>query len=81
MIKKVNVIINEWDPIQVLPFAPIDEYLDESQAICNAYKNGMSTKELALVIYQVFLNSFGINTFTKSMDECEKIADKIVTGV
>ncbi len=37
-----------------ISFAPKDEYLDESQEICNEYKNGMGTKELAHVIYQVF---------------------------
>jgi len=81
MIEKINTIIDDWDPIGLFPFAPKDEYLDESQSIYNGYKNEMNTKELANVIYQVFLNSFGINTFTKSISECEKIADKILKAM
>ena len=81
MVDEIKVIIDEWDPIGLFPFAPKDEYLDESQAICNEYKNGMGTKELAHVIYQVFLNSFGLNTFTKPISECEEVAEKIVKSI
>ena len=81
MVEEINVIIDEWDPIGLFPFAPKDEYLDESQEICNEYKNGMGTKELAHVIYQVFLNSFGLNTFTKPISECEEVAEKIVKSI
>ena len=31
MVEEINVIIDEWDPIGLFPFAPKDEYLDESQ--------------------------------------------------
>ena len=81
MVEEINVIIDEWDPIGLFPFAPKDEYLDESQEICNEYKNGMGTKELAHVIYQVFLNSFVLNTFTKPISECEEVAEKIVKSI
>ena len=81
MVEEISVIIDEWDPVCLFPFAPKDEYLDESQEICNEYKNGMGTKELAHVIYQVFLNSFGLNTFTKPISECEEVAEKIVKSI
>ena len=81
MIKKINAIVDEWDPIGLFPFAPKDEYLDESQEIYNAYKSGMDAKELAYIIHQVFLKSFGTNTFTKSIGDCKKIANEIVKAV
>ena len=31
MVEEINVIIDEWDPIGLFPFAPKDEYLDESE--------------------------------------------------
>lgn len=81
MLKIVNNIIDEWDPIELFPLAPKDEYLDESQAICNSYKAEMTAKELAQIIHQVFSKSFGIDTFTKSISECEVIAVEIVKEI
>ena len=81
MVKKINDIIDAWDPIGLFPFAPKDEYLDESQTICIAYTKGMSTKELAQIIHQVFIRSFGITTFTKSIGECEVVAYEIINAL
>ena len=33
----VKFIINDWDPVDLLSFAPADEYDDESRAVLSAY--------------------------------------------
>ena len=41
MLQKINEIIDQWDPMSLFPFAPKDEYTDESMLIEKALaKNG-----------------------------------------
>lgn len=74
----VKEIIDEWDPIDLLPFAPSDEYEDEIKKIEQLVENGCDLNKLSEGIYQVFLVAFGDDVFLKNKDECIKIAKAIL---
>lgn len=80
MNKKIIEIINEWDPIEFFPMAPQDEYFGEILRIeeillCNAK---ISVEELATKINEIFINSFGMDVYNKSLDDCIQVAKKIL---
>lgn len=67
--------IDKWDPIGLLNHAPSDEYDIESRKILLKFQQ--SIEQNGMVIYEVFSKAFGI-TFTKSVDECVSIAQKMM---
>ena len=77
----INAIIDKWDPLGLFPFAPKDEYRDESILIYKAYLNTQSVFALAREIHKIFSDSFGNNIFTKSIDDCINIADLIIESM
>ena len=56
----IKEIIDFWDPIKLLSFAPQDEYDFEIKQIRN---KDIKTDELALVIQTVFKNAFGEDVY------------------
>lgn len=54
-------IINDWDPIDLFPMAPKDEYEDEAKAILDYIQNHrlIDVNGLAMCIHNVFTNAFG----------------------
>lgn len=79
MFDKVKEIIDEWDPIDLLAtHCPTDEYDDISLSITEKARTIMDVDDLANYIYDLFKYEFGIPTFEKSLDECRKIAQKIM---
>lgn len=74
----IEEIINEWDPLDLLPFAPKDEYESESLLIYEAFKKTKDIPTLAHEIHYIFLESFGDDVFKKTIDECMTIAETIV---
>ena len=80
MIGIINAIIDEWDPLDLFPFAPKDEYRDESILINEAYHKINNSTELAKEIYGIFSDGFGKEVFTKSMDDCIRIAELIIAN-
>jgi len=80
MFEKVTEIINEWDPLELLPFAPKDEYSFEVNELLSFLesKNSHSTNFLGKKIYEVFLEALGENVFTCTIEDCNKIATKII---
>lgn len=78
-IEKLTQIINEWDPIGIISFTPENEYETEIKEIekflevCN--KDDITS--LAEKIMIIFSQSFGSNIFTKQLQECKVIAQKI----
>ena len=71
-------IINEWDPIGLFPYAPVDEYHSEIAEIKHLLSISKTPEELANGIYAIFCGSFGKNIFDKSKEECLSIALKLI---
>lgn len=75
---QLREIINEWDPINLLEIAPLDEYSYETSKIYDIIcKEKVTIDVLANNIYQIFSESFG-NVFLKSKKDCVAIANRII---
>ena len=77
---KVTEIINQWDPMDLFPHAPVDEYSPEIREICSCMKNNalLTPNALGQKILEIFQMYFGNDNFRKSPDQCTKIAEKIL---
>jgi len=73
----VKMIINEWDPIDLLAYAPSDEYHSEINAIEQLLKISADSESLAVGIYDIFHKAFGEDVFKKTHSECAIISKKI----
>ena len=60
MYDKVEKIINEWDPIELFPMAPKDEYSQEIKKIVNILKDksSLDKEKLANSLKMIFVESF-----------------------
>lgn len=76
----IKKIIDCWDPMDLLIHAPNDEYHSEIEEIELLLNSSNNISALAEGIYQVFLKSFGKDTFCKSRSECAVIAQKIISA-
>lgn len=78
MYEKIQEIINDWDPIDLFPLAPKDEYSQEINKIMNTVKEnpGIDWDKLAIAIRKIFLDSFGETLLFKNNEE--EIAKKIL---
>lgn len=76
----IKKIIDEWDPIDLLPFAPQDEYDSETKKIYDTIKDNahVSHQHLSKTVYNVFKESFGEDVFLKTAEECMIVANKIL---
>ncbi|MBO4368017.1 MAG: DUF1871 family protein, partial [Clostridia bacterium] len=81
--KKVTIkdIINEWDPIGLLPYCPEDEYRLEISDIEFFLKRTKPENELGEYIYSVFVKAFGNDIFLRPVSECCEIAKKILKTI
>lgn len=70
----VKTHINKWDPYDLLPFAPLDEYDSESKQISKKITKQSTVYNIAIIISKVFTSSFG-DTFTS--DKCLTVAQDI----
>ncbi|MDE7208240.1 MAG: YugE family protein [Lachnospiraceae bacterium] len=75
----IKNIIDNWDPIDLFPGAPDDEYWTENEEIEKLLEFTDSPIKLSEGIYEVFVKSFGEDTFKKSKSECERIAQMILS--
>lgn len=76
----VKEIIDEWDPINLLPHAPDDEYESEIKDIVNQLYTVESSEGLAVVIHNVFVNWFGkdsLDSIHYTIPKCRPVAQKI----
>lgn len=79
MFDKVKEIIDEWDPIDLLAMhCPADEYDEISLELEKMIAERVDLDSLTSAIFDLFVQAFGIPTFNKSLDECRKIAKKIM---
>ena len=76
----IKEIIDFWDPIKLLYFAPQDEYDFEIKQIRNKMliNKDIKTDELALVIQTVFKNAFGEDVYYSDENIEFDIAKKIL---
>lgn len=79
----IGAIINEWDPIQLFPYAPLDEYQNEIFVIEKLLsRNGRNDNlNLGFEIYNLFKKSFGDDVFRCNLRDCETIANKIYESI
>ncbi|TLG76696.1 hypothetical protein [Culicoidibacter larvae] len=76
-------VINDWDPVEII-FSEMsaDEYSAEisniKRYILNDYYGEVTTKQLGVIIYKIFMCFFSKDIFTKDILECEAIAEKIL---
>lgn len=72
-------ILNSWDPVDLFPMAPKDEYIEEGKKIEEYIKNNMVTmEELANEINNIFKKSFGTDVYKKDVKACLKVAEKLL---
>lgn len=78
MYDKVEKIINEWDPIDLFPMAPKDEYSQEIKQVVNVLKKKeqLSVENLANTLKIIFVESFGDDMFFR--DNELDIANKLL---
>jgi len=74
----VKMVIDEWDPINLLSHAPNDEYYLEIKEIEKLLRTTNNYTDLAEGIYEIFINFFGESSFKKDKSECILIARKIL---
>ena len=75
----VKRTIDEWDPIDLLSHAPDDEYHSEIEEIEYLLRMIDDSVLLAEGIFNVFVKSFGKDTFNKSKEECQHIAQILLS--
>ncbi len=79
MFRQIKSIIDAWDPIELLIIhCPNDEYDEISMELKKRIAERVDLDSLANAIFDLFVQAFGIPTFNKSLDECRKIAQKIM---
>ncbi len=76
MKKGIVEIINNWNPIEIYPLLK-EEYDIEIEKIMEVMDDRLSVQELAEKIFEVFTTFFG-KQFTKTMEECERVASEII---
>lgn len=74
----VKKIVDEWDPIGLLPFAPEDEYEMEIAGIVTLLNKVDSDEILSDGIGRIFKKSFGESL---SKEECFSVAKKILQEI
>lgn len=79
MRKKVAKIINDWDPIDLFPYSPKDEYEVEINLISKLLDETTNLEHLAYNINAIFIKRFGDDVFTRGYNECINIAKKILS--
>ena len=75
----VKRAIDDWDPIDLLFHAPNDEYHSEIEEIRHLLSVTDDSAKLAEGIFNVFVESFGKETFNKSKEECKQIAQILLS--
>ncbi|MBP1048414.1 DUF1871 family protein [Enterococcus sp. BWM-S5] len=80
MYKEIEEIINGWDPMNLLPLAPDDEYSFEIKKIIDVLEKqpDINESELDAAISQIFNQAFDVSYFHA---EDEHIAKQILFAV
>lgn len=78
---EIAEIINKWDPINLFPLAPNDEYFPEIKKIlCFIDEQSQLTEsELGQYIDKIFVNDYGEDVYTSDLLKCIEIAHLILS--
>lgn len=76
----IKGIINDWDPIDVFPLFPEDEYDEEIDMVIEAVNRLHTKEELGEDIYRIFKEQLG-SGFLREKKECIEIANKILEQI
>ena len=79
-IDSVEKIIRDWDPIELFPYAPADEYDVEILAIIEVLNtfDEIDTLMLAEKINTIFEEAFGNDVYYADINITKSIAEKIL---
>ncbi|MEL7606846.1 MAG: DUF1871 family protein [Sedimentibacter saalensis] len=80
MREKVAKIINDWDPIDLFPYSPKDEYEIEIELISELLHETTDLEHLANDINTIFIKRFGDDVFNRGYNECLSVAKKILAA-
>lgn len=80
MKEQVAKIINEWDPIDLFPYSPKDEYQVEIDLVSKSIDGSTDIEYLTNSISAIFTKRFGDDVFTRGYNECMDIARKILNS-
>jgi hypothetical protein len=73
MKEMITDIINRWDPVDLFPFAPCDEYKREIESIVALIGDTSTIEDIAIIVFNVFNKSCGNDVFKKSLSDCKVI--------
>ena len=81
--ERIKKIIDECDPIDLLPFAPPDEYDYEINKIYSVIEDKVNIEHqyLSEIIYNVFKKTFGEDVFLNTIEDCMIVADSILQSI
>lgn len=77
----IKSIIDKWDPINLFPYAPNDEYEVEIKLIqdyVNENMQELNQQSLGIQIKTIFEKRFGDDIFRKDNENCIKVANEII---
>ena len=72
----IKRVIDLWDPMDLFPYAPGDEYHTEIEAIRKLLSETDCISEVAEGSWSIFTESFG-DAFAKDQSECALIARRL----
>jgi len=80
MQEEIMKIINDWDPIGLIPLAPQDEYCDEIREIYEyiSENDNVDCEALAQKLNVVFERTFTKDLFKEDISACKSVAQKIL---
>jgi len=80
MLEIVTNAINAWDPLELFPYAPKDEYSLEIKELVEFLENAQnySVDRLGNKIYELFLRTLGSDVFNRSIEDCILVAREIL---
>lgn len=81
--EKIAEIINDWDPIELFPMAPQNEYFNEIVKIHEyvSSQQNLHVQALAEMINKTFLDTFGPDVYNQNMEQCMIVAERIISRI
>lgn len=81
----IKKIIDDWDPIDIFPYAPENEYDYEINRISEeldilSFSSNLKA-ELAKAIYRICRESFGEGVIKCNYEKCMIIAEEILNNI
>ncbi|MGX7417392.1 DUF1871 family protein [Carnobacterium gallinarum] len=81
MYEKIEKVINNWDPLELFPFAPKDEYENEINKILGVLKKDPTNVDLGKAIEKIFLDSFGKGIINENEEKYLLVSNEILKEV